>query len=650
MKRTIASYIPANFQFIFLSLALLMAVNTLFRLILFFQNIALASNSELHNVLYSLLNRGPFFDLHVSLFILTLPFFTVSILFLANKNSNLILKVCNLVIIIAGVIHITVSVTDLGYFRYYNSRITNVVFNWTEEPGLMLKVMLDKNNNLPLVMLFVLSAGLYAYLQTRIFRKMKGRPGMHSKIEYRIIIFVSLATLMFFGIRGSFRLKKFPLNYKDAFFSDDHFLNQLGFNPVFHFGNSFKDTRINYFKNDDEFIDAALGYLERNRSNAANPFEMQVDGKDLKRPNIILIFLESMSNAMVSRYNPELRTTPFLDSLAGQGIVFDDFYSAGIHTHNAIFTTLYGLPAIMNRTPMNSLASANQVFHGLPWILKEKNFRTAFYITGSIIFDNMEEFLSLNGFDRIIGDKDYSPGAIYNLWGATDKTMFDRVLQDCDSLSKSSHPFFCSILTISSHNGYTVPSLYENTLTCKEYPYKLYEYADMQLKDFMNAAEKTNWFDNTVFVLVGDHGQNFEPVYDLNLNYHRVPLIFYSPSFFDHLVYNDPGLQEDIYPTLFGLLDFKYINNGMGVDLFKHKREFGYFSADNKLGVIDDSLFLVYRGKNNISLYSYKDDSSLDLYSKYPEKAALMLEYGFSMVQSANYLIEKKLTNIKDSL
>ena len=150
-----------------------------------------------------------------------------------------------------------------------------------------------------------------------------------------------------------------------------------------------------------------------------------------------------------------------------------------------------------------------------------------------------------------------------------------------------------------------------------------------------------------MFVIVGDHGQNFEPVYDMNLNYHRVPLIFYSPSFFDHQVYNDPGLQEDIYPTLFGLLDFNYINNGMGVDLFKHNREFGYFSADIKLGVIDDSFFLVYRGENKISLYSYKDGSNQDLYAKYPEKAGLMLGYGFSMVQSANYLIEKKITSTK---
>jgi phosphoglycerol transferase MdoB-like AlkP superfamily enzyme len=200
---------------------------------------------------------------------------------------------------------------------------------------------------------------------------------------------------MVYGIRGSLNPKNMPVNYKDAFFSDDHFLNQLGFNPLFHFAYSYNDTRINFFKNTDEFISAALGNLDRMRSGTGNPFEMYVEGTDSIRPNIILIFLESMSNAIVSRYHPELKTTPFLDSLAGKGIVFDHFYSAGIHTHNAIFSSLYGLPAVMKNTPMKALATADQVFHGLPWILNEKNYFSTFYVTGSKKFDNLQQFLFL---------------------------------------------------------------------------------------------------------------------------------------------------------------------------------------------------------------------------------------------------------------
>lgn len=650
MKELITNYIPGYYRFLFLSFALLMLVSTIFRLMLFFQNIELADNADLSDILYSLFNRGLRFDLYISLIILTLPFIITSILLLVNKSSHLLLMFCNLVITIEGVILLSISVTDLGFFKFYNSRITSVVLNWTEEPGIMLKVMVNKSDNLPLFLLFLALTGIYVFLQIRLFRKVKPQPFKYFNPVYRILFFLVLAVLMVYGTRGSLNPRRMPFNYLDAFFSEDHFINQVGFNPVFHFANSYHDTRINYFNNDDEFIDSALVRLDRNKNSHGNPFEVHVKGTDLKKPNIILVFLESMSNAMVSRYHPELKTTPFLDSIADQGIVFDQFYSTGIHTHNAIFTTLYGLPAVMKNKPMNSLATAKQIFYGLPWVLKEKNYRTAFYVTGSKKFDNMNEFLLFNGFDRVIGAGDYPQGTMYNYWGVTDKTMFDNLLQDCDSLSQLKQPFFCSILTISSHQGNSVPPSNENQIAHTEYPYKIYEYADLVLKDFMISAEKTGWFNNTVFVFVGDHGQNFEPVYDMNLNYHHVPLIIYSPAYFDHQVYDDPGLQQDIYPTLCGLLDFDFTNTGLGVDLFKHTRAFGYFSADYKLGVIGDSHFMIYRGKDNISMYPYKDGSTQDVYAVNPERAVEMLEYGFAMTQSANYLIENKLTYINGSM
>jgi glycerophosphoryl diester phosphodiesterase len=148
---------------------------------------------------------------------------------------------------------------------------------------------------------------------------------------------------------------------------------------------------------------------------------------------------------------------------------------------------------------------------------------------------------------------------------------------------------------------------------------------------------------------VGDHGQNFNAEYDLNLNYHKVPLIIYEPKHIDPKVYEEPGLQQDIYPTLFGLLDFSYVNNGLGVNLFEQKREYAYFSADTKLGVIDDSNFLIYRGENNISLFANKAEPVIDIYFDNQSKADSMLHYGFSMIQSAKYLIDNKLTNITGS-
>jgi len=646
MKIKIKNYIPQYIQFIFLSLLLLVVINMIFRGALLYLHNDLATGAASADIFYCLFNIGFLFDLYISLIIILLPYILCSFPFIANKKMKPFLLLSNWIIILLAMVNFAVSSTDLGFFSYYNSRITNTIFDWTNDIGLMLKVMSNDSTYLPYFITFIIVIGFYIYLQIKIFKKITSQEVKHYQLKYRLAFFIGFLTLIFFGVRGSINFHNKPLNIDDAFFSENLFLNQLSLNPVYSLAHSYRDVNIEYFKSDNEKVNTTLRYLNREKNKGKNPFEIQVNGSDSIKPNFILIFLESMSNAMVSRYNPKFRTTPLLDSLAEQGIVFDNFFSAGVHTHNAIFTTLYGLPAIMNNKPMNTLVTANMKFHGLPWIMKEKNYQTQFYVTGSKKFDNMNDFLILNGFDKVIGEKDYPTDSIFNNWGVTDKTMFNRVINDCDSLYEANTLFFSSILTISAHEGYLVPNSYDQKLINKEHPYKLYEFSDLLVKEFMSSAKNKDWFKNTVFIFVGDHGHNFLPVYDLNLNYHQVPLIIYAPEFVSHIVYEKPGLQQDIYPTLLGLFDFSYTNNALGVDLFKQQRKYAYFSADNKLGIIDDKHFLIYRGENNISMYDYKNNSVSDIYLENPTEADSMLNYGFSMVQSAKYLIDNKLTDL----
>ncbi len=648
MPGRLSSYFPKNIQFFVLSLLLLVFVNYIFRVLLFLLNFDLADNATSSDITYSLFNIGLRFDLYISLIILMIPFIISSIPFLINKNSRPYLIVSQWILIILATINIAVLSSDLGFFKYYNARITKTIFDWTGELGVMLKIMASDTNYLKYTIIFIVVSLVYIFIQYRILKRVLFvNQKRINNFKYSLIIFLGMLILIFFGLRSSFNFSKTPLKFEDAFHSENLFLNQLSLNPVYNFAHTYSDVDIKHFESSDEYIQTALGYLNRKGSPSTNPFEIIVSGSDSLRPNIILVFLESMSNAMVSRYNPERPTTPYLDKLANEGIVFDNFYSAGVHTHNAITSTFYGLPAVMNNRPMNELATASMIFYGMPWILKEKGYFNSFYVTGSKKFDNMNDFLSLNGFDRVIGEKDYPVDSIYNSWGVTDKTMFNTVLSDCDKMYESDNIFFTSVLTISAHEGYAVPEESQSKLINEEHPFNMYEFSDLLFGEFIEQAKNKEWFDETIFVIVGDHGQNFSTVYDLNLNYHRVPLVFYAPNYFDHLVYNDPGLQQDIYPTLFGLFDISYVNNGLGVDLLKQKREYAYFSADTKLGIIDDEYFLIYRSPNNISMFDSESGSVEDLYSVNILKAEEMIAYGFSMIQSAKYLIDHKLTNIE---
>ena len=53
--------------------------------------------------------------------------------------------------------------------------------------------------------------------------------------------------------------------------------------------------------------------------------------------------MESMSANYMKRFGNKHNLTPFLDSLSQQSWFFTNAYSAGIHTNNGIFSTLYSL-------------------------------------------------------------------------------------------------------------------------------------------------------------------------------------------------------------------------------------------------------------------------------------------------------------------
>ena len=176
MKRPIITFIPASYRFMLASLALLLGIGTLFRLLLFILNYNLALHSDIADILYAFFNRGLLFDINVLAYIFVLPFLIVSIPFLGGFENRKYTLTANLLIITGGVALMFVSAIDLGYFKYYNSRITSAVFTWIEEFGVTAKVVLEEWDNLVLVVLFFLFAGIYSWLQLRVFRRFAGDP------------------------------------------------------------------------------------------------------------------------------------------------------------------------------------------------------------------------------------------------------------------------------------------------------------------------------------------------------------------------------------------------------------------------------------------------------------------------------------------
>lgn len=89
-----------------------------------------------------------------------------------------------------------------------------------------------------------------------------------------------------------------------------------------------------------------------------------------------------------------------------------------------------------------------------------------------------------------------------------DDFMYQYALPILNERAGTGNPFFSVLLSISNHPPYVIPPYFHPHSDVLEE--QIVEYADWSIRQFMQAAEKQPWFDNTIFVFLGDHGKWWE--------------------------------------------------------------------------------------------------------------------------------------------
>ena len=108
-------------------------------------------------------------------------------------------------------------------------------------------------------------------------------------------------------------------------------------------------------------------------------------------------------------------------------------------------------------------------------------------------------------------------------------------------------------------------------------------YSDNALRKFFDAARKTDWYENTIFVITADHsGQGLSREYNDYDGWYRIPMLFYIPKheeFFvpqfgeewsAHKVYPRLMQQIDIMPTLLDYLGIQAQTVCFGTSAFRN--------------------------------------------------------------------------------
>lgn len=371
------------------------------------------------------------------------------------------------------------------------------------------------------------------------------------------------------------------------------------------------------------------------------------NGMDKK--NVVIIILESFSREFIGAFNKQLENgtykgyTPFLDSLIEHSLVFPNAFANGRKSIDAMPSIITSIPALV--LPYISSEYASNKVKGLPAILGEQGYSSAFFHgapNGSMGF---QSFAQLSGFDRYRGKTEYNNDADYDgIWGIWDEPFFQFYANEMSAMEE---PFFTTIFSLSSHHPFKIPEQYEGAFPKGTMPiHQCVGYTDNALRQFFKTASKQKWFKNTLFVITADHNTicHYDK-YKNNAGAFAIPLIFFSPGSELKGADSSVAQQTDIMPTVLHHLKYSKPFIAFGNNLLADDNRFAINFWSENYQLITDSLAIHFDGKKFSGLFDFRTDPGLKNNILPDKKDAKLEQFTKAVVQQFNNrMIEDRLT------
>jgi phosphoglycerol transferase MdoB-like AlkP superfamily enzyme len=417
---------------------------------------------------------------------------------------------------------------------------------------------------------------------------------------------------------------------KQADFSNNLVINELGKNGVFSFFAALRSNELDYdtfyptLKEKNAYALVKKNILQENQVYSTPEWDninRLTKGQSEHHPNIILIAIESFSGDFLKAFGNNSNITPNYDSLANQSIFFTNLYATGTRTVRGMEALTLCVPP----TPGNSIVRRpdNQNLFSVATILKQKNYHPYFIYGGDGYFDNMNNFFGGQGFDIVDRDRGnplsehinthrYNVAAsevsFENAWGICDEDLYKQAIKYADRSNNVNEPFFEFVMTTSNHKPFTFPAgKIELPQGSRDAAVK---YTDYALGKFIAGAKNKPWFNNTVFLIVADHCASSAGKWEINIDRHHIPAIIYNlprqPQKIERLT-----SQIDLMPTLFGYLNWNYNTALYGKDINQVKpgEERAFIGNYRTLGMLKGNLFTQIDDRKRIKQFGVADDN-----------------------------------------
>ena len=517
---------------------------------------------------------------------------------------------------------------DFIHYAYVHQRLNASILSYIDNPLISMQMIWQSYPIITIIIIFlVVEWVLYKFISFTYQLSAKYvRTGSQFK---NIIIQTIFFIILLYAVIGNIIYKggQYTLRWSNAYSLGSDYKANVALNPMQSF---FSTLNFRSSKIDTDLIkknySVIADYLtipsnEQDAQNLQfarihNPVNNNLEASTIK--NVVLVICESFSAYKSSMMGNPLNTTPYFNDLKKQGVYFNRAFSPAYGTARGVWAVLTGTPDVLEgKTSSRNPLAVDQ--HSI--IADFKNYEKYYFLGGSASWANIRGVLTNNIPDLKIYEQGSYQSSEINVWGISDKDLF---LEANKTLSKNTKPFFAIIQTADNHRPYTIPAEDLKVFVKKTVPkdsllkygfenndeYNAFRYTDFCIEQFMEAAKKEKYFNETLFVFVGDHGIKGDAgtmlpksFTEQGLTNMHVPLLFYAPSIIQPKEYSIPVSQVDVMPSIASLCNIPYTNTTMGKNVFNTVQQnkntiFLYDDFNQQIGVLNNEYYYGYQLKN----------------------------------------------------
>jgi phosphoglycerol transferase MdoB-like AlkP superfamily enzyme len=515
-------------------------------------------------------------------------------------RSRLLRRIARVYLVAALSVLLLIYIIDFGHYAYLGVRINATVLRFIEDAQISRDMVWQTYPVIWISLGWLVTIALVTLALVRLERVTLDRPRKAIRKLSATWGGTLMVVLVLLGILGRVENMNLenpvPLRWSDAFFSGNNQIAALGLNPVLFLYDTGKVGQSRYDEAQvREHYAVMANYLGVDKPDPQTldfvrhqgPQPYKIPGS--RPPNVMFIMLESLGTSAVGAYGNPINPTPNLDRLATQSWFFEHFYVPVTGTAKTVWASISGVPDVTRQetatrnpliTQQNTLINA---FTG---------YEKIYTIGGNSGWANMNALIrqSIDGV-RLFEERDWK-SPVVDVWGISDLDLFKETDQILQALPKDK-PFFAYVQTAGNHRPFTIPKSNDGfevkhpTLAEVQAAgsrsveqYNAVRLLDFNLGRLMEIAKAGGWYENTIFVMFGDHNTRIAqipflaPAYEqLGLESNAVPMIIHAPGLIGTRQVKEAVGLVDLLPTVAGMAGLEFRNSGMGRDIQQPARE-----------------------------------------------------------------------------